>query len=99
MDVEKKIGLLVGVLLSGTMLGGCVAPAPQSTQGPDELHNKAMAATHDLQRAIDEMRVMQEEHGPEFGGHMAHAEQLAQQAMQEREEALRYYRARHPGWQ
>ena len=24
----------------------------------DELHNKAMAATHDLQRAIDEMHVI-----------------------------------------
>ncbi|RQH08965.1 hypothetical protein [Paraburkholderia dinghuensis] len=65
----------------------------------DELHDKAMAATHDLQRAIDEMHVIQQEHGGEFGGHMARAEQLARQAEQERKVALEYYRAGHPGWQ
>lgn len=65
----------------------------------DELHNKAMAATHDLQRSIDEMHVIQMEHGGEFGGHMARAEQLARQAEAERDAALRYYRASHPGWQ
>jgi hypothetical protein len=65
----------------------------------DELHNKAMAATHDLQRAIDEMHVIQQEHGGEFGGHMARAEQLARQAEVERQQALEYYRASHPGWQ
>ncbi|MCA8271608.1 hypothetical protein LGN17_03610 [Burkholderia sp. AU30280] len=65
----------------------------------DELHNKAMAATHDLQRSIEEMHVIQQEHGGEFGGHMQRAEQLARQAEQERAAALEYYRARHPGWQ
>ena len=65
----------------------------------DELHNKAMAATHDLQRAIDEMHLIQQEHGGQFGGHMARAEQLARQAEQERAAALEYYRASHPGWQ
>jgi hypothetical protein len=65
----------------------------------DELHNKAMAATNDLQQAIREMHVLQQEHGEEFGGHMARAEQLAQEAEQEREAAVRYYRERHPGWQ
>lgn len=65
----------------------------------DELHNKAMAATHDLQRAIDEMHLIQQEHGGQFGGHMARAEQLARQAEQERNAALEYYRASHPGWQ
>ncbi|MDR3400417.1 MAG: hypothetical protein P4M06_22970 [Pandoraea sp.] len=65
----------------------------------DELHNKAMAATHDLQSAINEMHVIQAEHGGEFGGHMARAEALARQAEQERGAALEYYRARHPGWQ
>ncbi|KWF91964.1 hypothetical protein WL93_12990 [Burkholderia diffusa] len=65
----------------------------------DELHNKAMAATHDLQHAIEEMHVIQQEHGGEFGGHMARAEALARQAEQERVDALEYYRARHPGWQ
>ena len=54
----------------------------------DELHNKAMAATHDLQRAIDEMHLIQQEHGGQFGGHMARAEQLARQAEQERAAAL-----------
>ena len=65
----------------------------------DELHNKAMAATHDLQNAINEMHVIQAEHGGQFGGHMARAEQLARQAEQERSAALEYYRASHPGWQ
>lgn len=65
----------------------------------DELHNKAMAATHDLQAAINEMHVIQAEHGGEFGGHMERAEALARQAEQERAAALEYYRARHPGWQ
>jgi hypothetical protein len=65
----------------------------------DELHDKAMAATHDLQQSIAEMHVIQQEHGGEFGGHMARAEQLAQQAEHERAEALKYYRERHPGWQ
>ncbi|RDU95007.1 hypothetical protein [Trinickia dinghuensis] len=65
----------------------------------DELHNKAMAATHDLQRSIEEMHVIQQEHGGQFGGHMARAEQLARQAEQERNAALEYYRAAHPGWQ
>jgi hypothetical protein len=65
----------------------------------DELHDKAMAATHDLQQAIDEMHVMTREHGPEFGGHMERAEKLAQQAANEREAALKFYRAHHPGWQ
>ncbi|WDD92971.1 hypothetical protein Bsp3421_003015 [Burkholderia sp. FERM BP-3421] len=65
----------------------------------DELHNKAMAATHDLQQAIGEMHVIQQEHGGQFGGHMARAEKLAQQAEQERGAALEYYRAHHPGWQ
>ncbi|CAG9247744.1 exported hypothetical protein [Burkholderia diffusa] len=65
----------------------------------DELHNKAMAATQDLQRAIEEMHVIQQEHGGQFGGHMARAEQLARQAEQERAAALEYYRGKHPGWQ
>ncbi|CAE6812584.1 hypothetical protein R69746_08299 [Paraburkholderia aspalathi] len=65
----------------------------------DELHNKAMDATHDLQEAIQEMHVIQQEHGGQFGGHMARAEQLARQAEQERDAALQYYRASHPGWQ
>ncbi|AIY43385.1 hypothetical protein LT85_4227 [Collimonas arenae] len=65
----------------------------------DELHNKAMAATHDLQQAISEMHVIQQEHGGQFGGHMKRAEQLARQAEQERDAALQYYRANHPGWQ
>ena len=65
----------------------------------DELHDKAMAATHDLQRAIDEMHVMDQEHGPEFGGHMGRAAELAKQAERERVAALDYYRAHHPGWQ
>ena len=65
----------------------------------DELHDKAMAATHDLQQAIEEMHVIQQEHGGEFGGHMARAEKLARQAEQERDAALKYYRQRHPGWQ
>ncbi|WP_146013922.1 hypothetical protein [Trinickia dabaoshanensis] len=65
----------------------------------DELHNKAMAATHDLQRAIDEMHVIQAEHGGQFGGHLARAEQLAREAERERAAALDYYRASHPGWQ
>jgi hypothetical protein len=65
----------------------------------DELHDKGMAATHDLQKAISEMHVIQQEHGGEFGGHMARAEQLARQAEQERGAALEYYRASHPGWQ
>ncbi|MFK0377801.1 hypothetical protein PAN31117_05173 [Pandoraea anapnoica] len=65
----------------------------------DELHDKAMAATHDLQRSIEEMHVIQMEHGGEFGGHMARAEELARQAERERVAALEYYRARHPGWQ
>ena len=65
----------------------------------DELHNKAMAATHDLQRAIDEMHLIQQEHGGQCGGHMARAEQLARQAEQERVQAIEYYRASHPGWQ
>lgn len=65
----------------------------------DELHNKAMAATHDLQHAIEEMHVIQQEHGGQFGGHMARAEQLARQAEQERDAAIRFYRASHPGWQ
>lgn len=58
-----------------------------------------MAATHDLQRAIQEMLVIQQEHGGQFGGHMERAEQLARQAEQERAAALEYYRERHPGWQ
>jgi hypothetical protein len=65
----------------------------------DELHDKAMASTHDLQRAISEMHVMQEEHGPDFGGHIARAEALARQAESERQAALDYYRSNHPGWQ
>lgn len=65
----------------------------------DELHNKAMAATHDLQRAIDEMHLIQQEHGGQFGGHMARAEKLAREAETERAAALEYYRASHPGWQ
>ncbi len=65
----------------------------------DELHNKAMAATHDLQRAIDEMHEIQQEHGGQFGGHMARAEKLAREAEVERAAALEYYRASHPGWQ
>jgi hypothetical protein len=65
----------------------------------DELHNKAMAATHDLQQAITEMRIIHQEHGNEFGGHLARAVSLAEQAEQERNAALEYYRARHPGWQ
>ncbi|VVE09144.1 hypothetical protein PMO31116_02513 [Pandoraea morbifera] len=65
----------------------------------DELHNKAMAATHHLQQSIEEMHVIQMEHGGEFGGHMARAEQLARQAERERVAAVEYYRARHPGWQ
>ncbi|WP_429566946.1 hypothetical protein [Paraburkholderia sp. JPY419] len=65
----------------------------------DELHDKAMAATHDLQQSISEMHVIQQEHGDEFGGHMARAEQLAEQAEHERDAALKYYRESHPGWQ
>lgn len=65
----------------------------------DELHDKAMAATHDLQRSIEEMHVIQMEHGGQFGGHLARAEELARQAERERAAALDYYRARHPGWQ
>lgn len=65
----------------------------------DELHNKAMAATHDLQRSIEEMHIIQQEHGGQFGGHMARAEQLAREAEHERDEALKYYRSTHPGWQ
>jgi len=65
----------------------------------DELHNKAMAATHDLQQAISEMRVIHQEHGDEFGGHLGRAVALAEQAEKERDAALAYYRARHPGWQ
>jgi hypothetical protein len=83
----KKIPLLVCALLAAN-----VAFA-------DELHDKAMAATRDLQRSIEEMHVIQQEHGGEFGGHMARAEQLAQQAEHERDEALKYYRQGHPGWQ
>ena len=64
----------------------------------DELHNKAMAATHDLQRSIEEMHVIQQEHGGQFGGHMARAEKLAREAEIERNEALEYYRSSHPGW-
>ncbi|WP_116136655.1 hypothetical protein [Trinickia diaoshuihuensis] len=70
-----------------------------STAFADELHDKAMAATHDLQRAIDEMHLIQAEHGGQFGGHMARAEQLAREAERERAAALDYYRASHPGWQ
>jgi len=65
----------------------------------DEIHNKAMAATHDLQQAINEMRLIHQEHGGEFGGHMGRAVELAEQAEQERKIALEYYRSRHPGWQ
>lgn len=65
----------------------------------DELHNKAMAATYDLQNAIHEMHLIQQEHGGQFGGHLARAEELARQAEKERELALKYYRASHPGWQ
>jgi len=65
----------------------------------DELHNKAMAATHDLQQAISEMQVIHQEHGSEFGGHMGKAIELAQKAEKERNAALEYYRVRHPGWQ
>lgn len=65
----------------------------------DELHDKAMRATHDLQHAIDEMHWIQAEHGGQFGGHMARAEQLAREAERERAAALEYYRASHPGWQ
>lgn len=65
----------------------------------DELHDKAMAATYDLHKSIEEMHVIQMEHGGEFGGHMARAEQLARQAELERDAALKYYRDRHPGWQ
>jgi hypothetical protein len=65
----------------------------------DELHNKAMAATRDLQHAIEEMHIIQQEHGGQFGGHMARAEQLAREAERERDEALKYYRSTHPGWQ
>ncbi len=83
----KAIPVLVGALMVAN-----VAFA-------DELHDKAMAATRDLQQSIGEMHVIQQEHGGEFGGHMARAEQLAQQAEHERDEALKYYRQRHPGWQ
>ncbi|WP_155646139.1 hypothetical protein [Burkholderia diffusa] len=65
----------------------------------DELHNKAMAATDHLQQAINTMHWIQQEHGDQFGGHMARAEELAQQAEQERVATIEYYRARHPGWQ
>jgi len=65
----------------------------------DELHDKAMSATRDLQSAINKMHEIQREHGGQFGGHMARAEQLARQAEQERNAALEYYRANHPGWQ
>ena len=65
----------------------------------DELHDKAMAATQDLQRAIAEMHEIQQEHGGKFGGHMKRAEELARQAERERAAALEYYRDKHPGWQ
>lgn len=64
----------------------------------DEIHDKAMASTQYLRQSIDIMHVMQQQHGPEFGGHMARAEQLATQAERERDAALKYYRAHHPGW-
>jgi len=64
----------------------------------DELHDKAMTATHDLQQAVSEMRLIHQEHGDEFGGHMGKATALAEQAEKERNIALEYYRARHPGW-
>lgn len=85
--MNKKALVLLGTLLiSGTVMA-------------DELHDKAMASTHDLQAAIDEMHIMQMEHGPAFGGHMGRAEALARQAEAERQAALEYYRAGHPGWQ
>jgi len=61
----KKIPVLLYALLAAN-----VALA-------DELHDRAMAATHDLPRSIEEMHVIQQEHGDEFGWHMARAEQLA----------------------
>ncbi|WP_324658431.1 hypothetical protein [Burkholderia thailandensis] len=65
----------------------------------DELHDKAMAVNQHINQAVDLMHLMQQEHGGEFGGHMARAEQLARQAEQERAAATEYYRERHPGWQ
>ena len=79
-------------VLAGALLIANVAFA-------DELHDKAMAATRDLQASIDEMHLMQREHGGQFGGHLARAEQLAREAERERAAALVYYRASHPGWQ
>ncbi|MGN6668577.1 MAG: hypothetical protein ACTHKH_16630 [Trinickia sp.] len=64
----------------------------------DELHNKAMAVTRALQQSIDGMHLIQAEHGGQFGGHMARAEKLAREAQAERNAALDYYRASHPGW-
>ncbi|HTH94162.1 MAG TPA: hypothetical protein VL550_02930 [Rhodocyclaceae bacterium] len=81
----------IPVLLSAALIA--------SVAYADELHNKAMKATADLQHAIEEMHVIQQEHGGEFGGHMERAEALARQAEQERAMALDFYRARHPGWQ
>ncbi|WP_321899997.1 hypothetical protein [Paraburkholderia heleia] len=65
----------------------------------DELRDKSMSTKHDLEQAIAEMHVMQQEHDADFDGHLARAEQLARQAEAEREAALEYYRAHHPGWQ
>lgn len=82
-----------------TMVIALCAALVASAAFADELHDKAMAATHDLQRSIEEMHVIQMEHGGEYGGHLARAEELARQAERERVAGLDYYRARHPGWQ
>ena len=82
----KVIPLLVGLLIGTAVFA-------------DELHDRAMAATHDLQQAISELRRINQDRVDEFGGHMGRAVGLAEQAEKERVAALEFYRARHPGWQ
>ncbi|WP_420384494.1 hypothetical protein [Novosphingobium sp.] len=84
-----KIGAIV--LIAG---GALIATAALA----DEIHDKTQVADHDLKEAIGVLHMIQAEHGPDFGGHFARAEQLARQADAEREAGMHYYRARHPGW-
>ena len=65
----------------------------------DEIHDKTVAADRDMKEALDVLHIMQAEHGPDFGGHFARAEALLREADREREEGMKFYRARHPGWQ
>jgi len=80
------------VLIAGGVLVATAALA-------DEIHDKTQVADHDLKEAVGVLHVIQMEHGPDFGGHFARAEQFARQADAEREAGMRYYRTRHPGWQ